>query len=130
MPRTPLPIAPVLRTVHTPLWIDQWRLALATHPDRSFVDYVLEGMQAGFRISINYAMHSCAPARGNMLSTLDHPEVVADYLENELKEGRVTEFTDMSGMMGIQLSPFGVIPQKSSGRWRLILISPAHMAGV
>ena len=116
MPKTLPPIAPVLHHVRTPLRVDQWQLVLATHPDRDFVGYLLEGMQAGFRIGFNYTMHSCALTRGNMLSTLDHPEVVAEYLENELKEGRITELTDMSGIMGIQLSPFGVIPKKSTGQ--------------
>ena len=33
----------------------------------------------------------------------------------------------MSGMIGIQLSSFGVIPKKSSGQWHLILdISTPH----
>ena len=38
----------------------------------------------------------------------------------------------MSGMMGIQLSPFGVIPKKSSGQWRLILdlSSPHGRSGI
>ena len=100
-------MAPVLQHIKTPLRPDQWQLVLASHPDRHFVNYLLEGIKAGFRIGFDYATHSCVPARGNMLSTLDHPEVVSEYLEKELKEGRITEITDLSGIMGIQISPFG-----------------------
>ena len=62
-----------------------------------------------------------------MLSTLAHPQVVQDYLEHELEKGRITEITDMSGIMGLQISPFGVIPKKGDDQWRLILdLSSPH----
>ena len=94
---------------------------LENHPDKRFAQYVLEGIQKGFRIGFDYAQHSVTPCRNNMLSTLDHPQVVTDYLEQELGEGRITELTDMLGVMGLQISPFGVIPKKGSDQWRLIL---------
>lgn len=121
------PVAPVLQHIKTPLRPDQRQLVLASHPDRHFVNYLLEGIKTGFQIGFDYVTHSCVPARGNMLSTLDHPEVISEYLEKELKEGRITEITELSGIMGIQISPFGVIPKKSAGQWRLILdLSSPH----
>ena len=55
--------------------------------------------------------HIRVPARGNMLSTLDHSEVVYQYLEKKLKD-RITDITGLSDIMGIQISPFGVIPKR------------------
>lgn len=49
-----------------------------------------------------------------MLSTLDHPQVVTDYLKQELEKGMVTELTDMLGVMGLQISLFGVMPNMGS----------------
>jgi len=37
--------------------------------------------------------------QGNMLSMIDHPEVVADYIKKETK--------------GVHCSPFGAIPKKN-----------------
>ena len=87
MPRRLALTVPVLQCIQIPLQLDQWQLPLASHPDGNFVQYLLEGIQAGFHTGFNYVTHSCAPARGNMLSTLDHPEVFAEYLEKELMEG-------------------------------------------
>lgn len=98
-----------------------WKQALVEHPDQSMVHYLLSGMQNRFRIGFNYSSCMCILARGNMLSTLDHSHVVREYLEHELQEGRVTEITDVSGIAGLQISPFGVIPKKAAGQWRLIL---------
>ena len=100
---------------------------LENHSDKCFAQYLLEGIEKGFRIGFNYTQHSMTPCRNNMLSTLDHPQVVTDYLEQELAEGRITELTDMSGVMGLQISPFSVIPKKGSDQWQLILdLSSPH----
>ena len=74
--------------------------------------YLLDGREKGFRIGLDYSQHSYTPCRGNILSTLAHPQVVEDYLEHELEEGRITEITDILGIMGLHVSPFGVIPKK------------------
>ena len=63
---------------------------LESHPDRRFAQYLLEGIENGFKIGFDYAQHSVTPCRNNMLSTLDHPQVVTDYLEHELEEGSLS----------------------------------------
>ena len=66
-----------------------------------------------------------------MLSTLAHPQVVVEYLEHELAEARITEITDMSGVIGLQISPFGAIPKQGKDQWRLILdLSSPHGSSV
>ena len=63
--------------------------ALAGHSDQQFVRYLLNSMQSGFQIGLDYKSAKCTPVRGNMLSTVDHPP---QYLE-ELHEGKITEIT-------------------------------------
>ena len=66
-----------------------------------------------------------------MLSTLDHPQLVTDYLKQELEKGMVTELTDMLGVMGLQISLFGVMPNMGSDQWRLTLdLSNPHGSSV
>ena len=61
-------------------------------------------------------------AKKNLLSAQANPQVVEGYLAKEVTEGRVVEITDETSMPGLQISPFGVIPKKSSpGNWRLII---------
>ena len=48
--------------------------------------------------------------------------MVEDYLAKEVMEGRVVEITNETSIPGLQISPFGIIPKKSSpGNWRLIV---------
>ena len=101
---------------------EAWRAALADHLDKSYVDYILRGITEGFRIGFNYSHHTCRPSHGNMLSTLENPDVVDDYLQKELRDGNIAEVINPSGLLGLQVSPFGMIPKRHSpNNWRLIV---------
>ena len=57
-----------------------------------------------------------------MLSTVDHPQVVEDYLQAELHEQRIAEVTDPSGLLDLQVSPIRIIPKwHSPNKWSLII---------
>ena len=58
-----------------------------------------------------------------MVSVDDHPEVVAQYIQDELARGRVVRLDPKLGeVQGIHTSPFGVIPKKNKpNKWRQIL---------
>ena len=47
---TPLPLPPKLLQIRTPLKQDAWASALASHPDRVFSHYLVQGVQNGFHI--------------------------------------------------------------------------------
>lgn len=47
-----------LAEVNTPLQVSEWERALANHPDRQFVEYLLRGMREGFRIGYNHRGHT------------------------------------------------------------------------
>ena len=113
---------PQLLPVITPLQWMTWAKVLESHPDRDFSAYIVEGLRDGFRLGFNYASHTCTSAKRNMLSALQHPEVIDEYLKEETRLGRVIGPLDAQEVEGIQISRFGVIPKPHKpGKWRLIL---------
>ena len=111
-----------LSPIHSPLNVRAWEKALSSHPDKSFVDYVTNGLRHGFRIGYNYERgQSLKSSKRNMLSAKQHPEVIQAYLEHEMKEGRVLGPFPLQ-YPTIHTSPFGVIPKRhQANKWRLIL---------
>ena len=77
----------MLAKVNTPLQVTEWERAMASHPDREFVEYLLRGIREGFRIGYNYRGQTCSPASKNMLSARQNPQ--EEYLAKGVKEGRV-----------------------------------------
>jgi len=62
---------------------DEWEWQLRGHPDRLFVEYLLRGMQDGFRVGFHYGLLSCsfAGANMNMKSASNNPSVIDEYLD-------------------------------------------------
>ena len=64
-PRGSTPMEARERGVVTPLKLDAWRTALAQHPDRKWVEQLLQGIQYGFRIGLKPSA-ACKSAPGNL----------------------------------------------------------------
>ena len=95
---------------------------MLTHPDQSFVTYVLDGLQNGFRVGFNRASVSLKSATQNMPSASLQPSVIDDYLYTELAKGHVAGPFSSPPLPHLHISRFGVIPKKHQpGKWRLIL---------
>ena len=94
--------------VVTPLKLQAWQEALEDFPDKAFAEYILRGIQAGFRIGFNAGLMS---RKGNLSSASDQPDVVEKYLHEELQARRLirVHHTDSDKALHIQCSPFGVI---------------------
>ena len=93
-----------------------------THPDQSFVTYVLDGLQNGFHAGFNPASVSLKSATQNMPSASLQPSVIDDYLSTELAKGHVAGRFSSPPLPHLHISRFGVIPKKHRpGKWRLIL---------
>jgi len=110
-------LAPII----SPLQTHRWAELLCTHPDQSFADYILRGLEQGFHVGFKRGgrLQSC---KKNMLSALEHPEVVQKYLQEECQMGRVLGPFDLGELPGVHVSKFGVIPKSNQpGKWRLIL---------
>ena len=55
--------------------------------------------------------------------SIEEPEVVSEYIAEELAAGRLTELSaDQATSLKIHCSPIGIIPKKDKlGKWRLIV---------
>lgn len=62
--------------VVTPLGWEAWRASLASHPDREFASWVVNGIRDGFRIGYDYSQHRPKGARSNMASASERPQVI------------------------------------------------------
>ena len=106
----------------SPMRVDKLLQEVLTHPDQSFVTYVLDGLQNGFRVGFNPASVSLKSATQNMPSASLQPSVIDDYLYTELAKGRVASRLSSPPFLYLHISRFGVIPKKHQpGKWRLIL---------
>jgi len=74
--------------VTTPLNVDAWEAALASHPDRAYINYIAQGLHEGFRIGFQWGA-PLRSAKHNMPSTRLQPNVITDYTAKELSKGRI-----------------------------------------
>lgn len=120
VPSEPKVIPHTLLSVVTPLKRLAWVKELHSHPDREFIDFILRGLENGFRIGFSYSKHVCVGAKRNMLSASQHPEPIVAYISKERRAGRIIGPFPV-GMEGVQVSRFGVIPKPHKpGEWQLI----------
>ena len=106
--------------ISTPVCVSAWSSSLLTHPDRRFVNYVLDGFRHGFRIGFEYSRAECRRARRNLPSGRKNADVVDRYLRQEQSLGRLIPV--QSDLSRLQVSPVGIIPKPHQpGKWRLIL---------
>ena len=100
--------------------MDKLRLKVLTHPDQSFVTYLLDGLQNGFCVGFNPASVSLKSATQSMPSASLQPSAIDDYISSELAKGRVAG--PFSSPRHLHISRFRVIPKKHQpGKWHLIL---------
>ena len=106
----------------SPIRVDKLPHEVLTHPDQSFVTYILDGLQNGFCVGFNLASVSLKSVTQNMPSASLQPSVIDDYLSMELAEGRVAGPFSSPPLPHLHISRFGVIPKKHQpGKWHLIL---------
>ena len=76
--------------VSSPLSLNlrEWQKRLLLHPDQEFAEYILGGLERGFRVGFDYSslLHS---ARRNMPSAVEHLDLVERYLGEEPALGRI-----------------------------------------
>ena len=112
-----------LASISSPLNIKAWSKFLSTHPDKDFRDYILQGIQYGFHIG-TFTAKVTVPleaARSNMHSTKNHPEVIDEYVQQELHQGNFLGPFPPHTAPVVHINRFGVIPKKHQpGKWRLI----------
>ena len=105
----------------TPLVLSQFKKELVNCPETQLVSYVLEGLEFGFHLGFDKLVPLFS-AKKNKASAFLHPQVIDDYLANEVRLGRVAGPFLHPPIPHLHVSSFGVIPKKGQeGKWRLIV---------
>ena len=95
---------------------------LVDHPNRSLVQFVLQGLCQGFRIGFTKLPESLKSARRTwkeLSSVLRW--YINEYLSVELATGRVAGPFPPKAVPQVHISQFGVITIGQTGKWRLIV---------
>jgi len=113
--------------VCSPLRKTAWRCDLAGHAEKCFSQYILQGIQYGFRIGYD-RHHYLMPATSNL--KVDNPQAVTEYLSREVTLGRMWKVYISTWLASLQKSSLGLIPRKNKpGKWRLIVDVPVFPQG-
>jgi len=111
LPLVPQLLPEVLCQISTAARVEVWQWELAGHPGQAFAK-ILQGLEQGFRVGFRYTSN-LIPNKRNVLSAVQHPQVVRDYLKEELAQNRVVQFPKPAAeQLGVHCSPIGVIPKK------------------
>ena len=104
----------------SPLRGAHWKESLSSHPDSQFAQYILTGIEQGFRIGADRSRGAVQSANRNMPSAYDHPDIVSEYLHSEVASQRMFSGQEPT-VQDVHRSPMGIIPKPHQpGRWRLI----------
>ena len=106
----------------TPLVPLAWAHALANHPDKQFVEYILKGIRYGFHIGVERSRVIRSAKDSNLPLVRMHPGLVADHLTAEREAGRLLGPLPQFLANYCQTSPIGLIPKPHQpAKWRLIV---------
>jgi hypothetical protein len=102
--------------VVSPQVLTEFMRELASYP-KPKLKFVIEGIRDGFNVGWEPTRVSLHSRSTNMArSASEHPEVVDEYLAKEVSARRVAGPFDTPPVSHLHISPFGVIPKKTSTR--------------
>ena len=106
----------------SPLVVSKFQIELCNHPDRAAVSYVMEGLKHGFQIGSSSSSCALKSFSANMLSAIQQPSVIDNYLQTEIAHGRIAGPFPTSPFPYLHISRFGIIPKNNQpDKWRLTL---------
>ena len=91
------------------LFLPQWEAMLDSHPDKEYVDFMLQGIKNGFQIGYDRSKCELSSARKNMRSADKNAQVVIDYLAAEKRRGVLLGPFPREDVPGVHINRFGVI---------------------
>ena len=89
--------------------VSAWEEELSSHPDKLFVEFILQGIQRGFRMFDR--RNWLVPASSNL--SVNNPHAVAEYLSKEVSLGRKWTIPVSRWPKGLHISPLDLIPKKN-----------------
>ena len=117
----PIRVPPAAKAVTTPLVTRNWISLLANHPNKELTSFFTTGLSQGFQIGYR-PQQLLKSAKHNLACALEHPEVVDQYLTEELAHNRVAGPFHIARTPYMHISRFGVIPKHHQpNKWRLII---------
>ena len=113
----------------TPLIPKNWALLLSSHPNQELAQFFITGISHGFRIGFKKPPKPLKSAKRNLECALHHPDIVTQYLADEIAQHRIAGPFKRHVIPEAHISRFGVIPKNHQpDKWRLI-IDLSHPAG-
>ena len=108
---TPLPV-----NIVTPINVIFLRACLLDHPNRTFVNFLLDGFTnyTGYTGDITWGRFS------NLLSARNNSIAVSKAISTELQRGHTSGLFDLPPFHVLHCSPLGAVPKKDGGH-RIIL---------
>ena len=114
-PPTPLP---------TPVKVNRLAIYLTGYENK-LQKHLIDGFTFGFRL--HYQGPYKASCTKNLISAMQHPEVVDSKLIKERQSGCILGPFNYPPFSNLRVSPLGVIPKKAPGEFRMIHIYPFLM---
>ncbi|XP_030253189.1 uncharacterized protein LOC115569298 [Sparus aurata] len=116
--------------LNTPINIHALSDALKCHPDRKFVNYLIQGFKDGFHPGLVVtpdSSHTCH----NLQSATSQPDIVDKLLDQEIKDRFMIGPFPKPPFSPFRISPIGIATRKYSGKKRLIIdLSSPHSSPV
>lgn len=112
--------------VSTPVHIDKLTFVLGDYPDRSFVRYLLDGLENGFFTGLQSIPKLSFECK-HLLSSRAHPEITKELVNTEVKKGfMIGPFTEIPYAV-YRVNPTGIAEGKYSKKKRIIVdLSAPH----
>ena len=110
--------------VNTPLNYLQFERELASHPDKTWVSWLLKAIKHG--TTLGYDGPRGPMKAGNLSSAFQHARIVDEEIAKECDAGRLLGPFETPPLENLKCSGVGVVPKKN-GKWRMIhhLSAPA-----
>ena len=108
--------------ISTLLHPQNWQALLEEYPSKPLASFFMFGISHGFRIGFNQPSSMLKSAKKNLDCALQHPQVVEEYLLEEVTQQHVAGLFHASAVPKIHISRFGVIYKNHKpNKWRLIV---------
>ena len=117
----PIRVPSAATAVTASLVTRNWISLLANYPNKKLTSFFTTGLSQGFQIGYR-PQQPLKSAKCNLACALEHPEVVDQYLTEELAHNRVASPFHIAWTPYMRISRFGVIPKHHQpNKWRFII---------
>lgn len=114
-----MPTKPQISETHkditTPIKVEVLEKLLLGYQNKA---YLINGFKSGFRLGFTGPRNYISS--DNLKSCRDHPDIVQEKINSELKAKRVKGPFAEPLFLEMKISPIGIVPKKAPGQYRLI----------